>query len=172
MMRLNNEEKRKLIQELLEDKHKLQTLSREYGVHPEYVRRLLRRARIHGVESVLFHGSRKYTTEFKLEVIRFVESGHSASETSVAYNLSSTVVDFWLRKYSEGGIDALYPADGGRPLRDDRPEPEKTKREKKYHTEKEYQELERRLRLAEMENEFLKKLDALVRERIERERRK
>lgn len=40
------------------------------------------------------------------------------------------------------------------------------------HTEKEFEELQRQLRRARMENEFLKKLDALVRERIERERRK
>ena len=57
-------------------------------------------------------------------------------------------------------------------MKDDRPETEKPKRKNKFHTEKEYQELERRLRHAEMENEFLKKLDALVQERIERERRK
>lgn len=60
---------------------------------------------------------------------------------------------------------------GGRLLKEDRQESETT-REKPVHTEKEFEELQRQLRRAQMENEFLKKLDALVRERIEREGRK
>ena len=170
-MHLDNERKRKLIQALLEDKRKLKVLSREYGVHPEYVRKLLKRARVHGVESVLANGQRKYTVEFKLEVIRFVERGNLASDAAVAFNLSDALVLDWCRKYSEGGTKALCHANGGRLLKDDRQESETT-REKPVHTEKEFKELQRQLRRAQMENEFLKKLDALVRERIEREGRK
>ena len=57
-------------------------------------------------------------------------------------------------------------------LVDDRPKTDSPKIKRKAHTEKEYQELEKRLKRAEMEIEFLKKLDALVQERIEREKRK
>lgn len=63
----------------------------------------------------------------------------------------------------------------GRPLKKNKPETqqsEKTGSQTRLHTEAEYRELEKRLRHAEMENEFLKKLDALVQERIERERQR
>ena len=170
-MHLDNERKRKLIQTLLEDKRKLKVLSREYGVHPEYVRKLLKRARVHGVESVLANGPRKHTVEFKLEVIRYVERGNLVSDAALAYNLSDALVLEWCRKYSEGGTRALNNANGGRLLKDDRQQSETT-REKPVHTEKEFEELQKQLRRAQMENEFLKKLDALVRERIEREGRK
>ena len=170
-MHLDNDQKRKLIQMLLEDKRKLNVLSREYGVHPEYVRKLLKRARVHGVESILANGRRTHTVEFKLEVIRFVENGNLVSDAALIYNLSDALVLDWCRKYSEGGFKALNHVNGGRLLKEDRQESETT-REKPVHTEKEFEELQRQLRRAQMENEFLKKLDALVRERIEREGRK
>ena len=170
-MHLDNEKKRKLVEALLEDKRKLKVLSREYGVHPEYVRKLLKRARVHGVESVLANGRRTFTVEFKLEVIRFVEKGNLVSDAALTYNLTDALVLTWCRKYSEGGTKALCHANGGRLLKEDRQKSETT-REKPVHTEQEFEELQRQLRRAQMENEFLKKLDALVRERIEREGRK
>ena len=92
-MRLGKEEKRKLLQELLEDKHKLRILSREYGVHPEYVRKLLKRAKVHGIEGVLRDGYRRHTVEFKLEVVRFVEKGNLISNAAITYNLTDSLVD-------------------------------------------------------------------------------
>ena len=171
-MRLENEKKRELLLALLEDNHKLKVLSREYGVHPEYVRRLLKRAQIHGVENVLSKGTyRKYSDDFKIQVVKYVENDNTEAAAAREFNLACALVHYWCKKYSEGGIEALNHVNGGRLLKEDRQESETT-REKPVHTEKEFEELQRQLRRAQMENEFLKKLDALVRERIEREGRK
>ena len=172
-MRISDEEKRKMLEDLLINNKPISAVVHEYGICAETARFLLNRARKHGIESTLHSSTkRRYSIEFKTKVVMHVEEGNTLRSTALTFNLTYAIVNIWYKKYSEGGIKALYPANGGRLLKDDRPEPEKTKKKKKYHTEKEYQELERRLRLAEMENEFLKKLDALVQERIERERRK
>lgn len=171
-MRLENEKKRELLLALLEDNHKLKVLSREYGVHPEYVRRLLKRAQIHGVENVLSRGTyRKYSDDFKIQVVKYVENDNTEAAAAREFNLACALVHYWCKKYSEGGIEALTRANRGMLLKDDRQETDR-KEEKTVHTEKEFEELQRQLRRAQMENEFLKKLDALVRERIEREKKK
>lgn len=171
-MHLENEKKRELLLALMEDSHKLKVLSREYGVHPEYVRKLLKRAQIHGVENVLSRGTnRKYSDDFKIQVVKYVENDNTEAAAAREFNLVCALVHDWCKKYSEGGIEALSRANRGIRLKDDRQKTDR-KEEKPVHTEKEFKELQRQLRLAQMENEFLKKLDALVRERIEREKKK
>ena len=171
-MHLENEKKRELLLALLEDSHKLKVLSREYGVHPEYVRKLLQRAQIHGVENVLSTGTkRKHSDDFKIQVVKYVENNNSEAAAAREFNLNDALVHYWCKKYSEGGIEALTRANKGILLKDDR-QGTNRKEEKTVHTEKEFENLQRQLRRVQMENEFLKKLNALVRERIEREKKK
>lgn len=171
-MKFSDEEKREMLEEILIQHRRTSDVAREHGIVRKYLNTLVSRARVHGVESILHKNARKECSiDFKMEVIRYVEDGHSNTEAGIKFNIGDALVFNWCRKYSEGGIDALRSADRGRLLKDDRKETvEKT--ERPTHTEKEFEELQRKLKRAQMENEFLKKLDALVRERIERERRK
>ena len=172
-MRFNDEEKRRMLEEVIEENTSIKDVAFKYGINRYYLKRLVICARRHGIESIL-HGGRKYTfsESFKVNVVRHVASGNTITATALEYNLSFALVARWVRRYSEKGIEGLSNARRSRPLKDDISGKEGKKQTENVHTEKEFRELQRQLRHAQMENEFLKKLDALVRERIERERRK
>lgn len=172
-MRISDEEKRKMLEDLLINNKPVSAVVREYGICSESVHFLLGRARKHGIESTLHSSTkRRYSIEFKTKVVMHVEEGNTLRSTALTFNLTPAIVQSWYKRYSERGIEGLSNTRRQKMLKDDRPDADSPKNKKRVHTEKEYQELEKRLRHAEMENEFLKKLDALVQERIERERRK
>ena len=172
-MRLTDEERQRMLEEVLQEGQNMKKVSCKYGISYNHLRNYVLRARKHGIQEVLHKKTKKeYPLGFKLEVVRKVQNGGSQKGTAIAYNIAQPLVRDWCLKYAEKGIEGLSNVRRQKMLKDDRPEAGSPKRKKKFHTEKEYQELERRLRYAEMENEFLKKLDALVQERIERERRK
>jgi transposase len=172
-MKFTDEERRRMLEEVLVEGQKIQKVSDKYQIKYQQLYLLVQRARQNGIDSVLHQNTVKhYSAEFKLEVVRHVLDGTSQAKTAVLYNVHQSVVGLWCMKYAEKGIEGLSDTRRPKLLKEDRPEADSPKRKKRVHTEREYQELEKRLRHAEMENEFLKKLDALVLERIERERRK
>ena len=91
----------------------------------------------------------------------------SATEAAVHFNLGSgSVVSNWERIYYEKGPQGLYINQRGRPRKmDSKP------KKKKLNTEIEEDLIAENQRLR-MENEYLKKLNALVQERIKRENKK
>ena len=172
-MRITDEERQRMLEEVLLEGQKIQKVSDMYGVSYHLLYDYVARAKKHGIQGVLHREIRReYPEEFKLEVVKYVENGGSQKGASRNYNISQPLVRAWCVKYAEKGIEGLSNVRRQKMLKDDRPEADLAKKKKKCHTEKEYQELEKRLKRVEMENEFLKKLDALVRERIEREKRK
>ena len=172
-MKLTDEERQRMLEEVLQEGQNMKKVSCKYGISYLYLCNYVRRARTNGIQGVLHRETKKeYSLEFKLEVVKHVQKGCSQSGTAITYNVSQPLVRAWCLKYAEKGIEGLSNVRRQKMLKDGRSEADSPKRKKKFHTEKEYQELEKRLRHAEMENEFLKKLDALVQERIERERRK
>ena len=91
----------------------------------------------------------------------------SATETAIHFNLGThSVVLKWERIYYEEGPQGLYEERRGR-KRNMSSKPRKNKISK--DTEKDLIEEVQQLR---MENEYLKKLNALVQERIKRENKK
>lgn len=171
-MKFKDEEKKRMLEEVLLGNQNMRKVSRKYGISYCHLRDYVLRARKHGIQEVLHKTAKKdYSLDFKLEVVREVQNGGSQKGAAITYNISQPLVRDWCLKYAEKGIEGLHNVRRQKMLKDDRPEADSPKK-KRFHTEKEYQELEKRLRYAEMENEFLKKLNALVQERIERERRK
>ena len=90
----------------------------------------------------------------------------SATETSVHFRLQTHVVLKWERIYYEEGPQALYEERRGR-SKNVNSKPKNKKLDKKI--EEDLVTENQRLR---MENEYLKKLNALVQERIKREGKK
>ena len=109
-----------------------------------------------------------YDGKFKQHVIEYMHNNHlSLEETCVKFNLGShSVVSKWERIYYEEGPQGLYIERRGR-LKNMSSKPKKKKIGKEI--EEDLIEEVRRLR---MENEYLKKLNALVQERIKRENKK
>ena len=109
-----------------------------------------------------------YDGNFKQNVVEYMHSNHlSATETAVYYRLAGAdIVLKWERIYYEEGPQGLYIERRGR-SRNMSAKPKKKKLNK--DVEEDLIEEVQRLR---MENEYLKKLNALVQERIKRENKK
>ena len=106
-----------------------------------------------------------YSPEFKISVIIDMRENHlSYSEAERKHGISKDRVRKWERIYLEEGINGFMEEKRGRNSKG---------RPKKQTLDKQVEEdliaENQRLR---MENECLKKLNALVQERIERERKK
>ena len=118
---------------------------------------------------------KNYSPEFKLSVILDMREHHlSYSETVRKYDLiqqsrtaAVCMLQRWERKYLEEGIEGLAKENRGRPTVNGKKRGRPPKLDKQV--EEDLIAENQRLR---MENECLKKLNALVQERIERERKK
>ncbi len=117
---------------------------------------------------------KKYSPEFELSVILDMrEHGLSYSETIRKYNLGNTrtggarlMVQRWERIYLEEGAEGFMKERRGRP----RKQPLPPEVEQDLVTQ--LQQLKERNEWLEMENEYLKKLDALVRAEEQKNGRK
>jgi len=120
---------------------------------------------------------RKYSPEFKISVIlNMIEENLSRSETVRRYwgtttkeeasKYRSTVLK-WERKYLKEGKDGFYVENRGKETKMDNPK--KGRPRKRILDEQNQQDLILENQRLRMENEYLKKLNALVQERIERE---
>ena len=107
---------------------------------------------------------KKYSPEFKIKVIETMrEKKLSYNETARVFNVSSdTVVKKWERIYLEEGNEGFYAHRQGRKITDRSPE---LKKEVKEDLIAEVQRLR-------AENDYLKKLNALVAERERQERKR
>ena len=127
----------------------------------------VRKYKEHG-EKGLIKNNQKYSGEFKQNVVEYMHNNHlSLTETGIKFNLGDhKIVGKWERIYYEEGPQALYEERRGRSKK-------MSSKPKKKNLNKEVEEdliaENQRLR---MENEYLKKLNALVQERIKRENKK
>ena len=128
------------------------------------VRKWVKRYETHGA-SGLMRSREKYDGQFKQNVIEYMhENKLSLQETAIRYNLSGDhVVSKWERIYYEGGPAALYEERRGRSRKMGR------KATKKKLSKKTEEDLIAEVQRLRMENAYLKKLNALVQERVQRE---
>jgi transposase len=103
-----------------------------------------------------------WTAEEKYQVLQYMHENHlSCQETGIQFGISgSSTIWQWEQRYLEKGIEGLESKKKGRKPRRPKPKPPKTREE----------ELLNRVQYLEAENEYLKKLNALVAEREKRER--
>ena len=121
----------------------------------------------HGIEG-LFRNRIKYDGDFKVNVIKYMHNNHlSLIETAIKFNLGNhSIVGRWERIYYEEGPQALYEDRRGRKKN------MSSKSKKKNLNKKVEEDLIAENQRLRMENEYLKKLNALVQERIKRENKK
>ena len=122
----------------------------------------------HGEKGLFKNLKSSYCGEFKQNVVEYMHENHlSAKKTAIHFNLGGTKqVTRWERIYYEEGPQALYQERRGR-----RKNMSSKPRKKKLSKEAEEDLIAENQRLR-MENEYLKKLNALVQERINRENKK
>ena len=127
--------------------------------------------------------NRKYSPEFKISCIIDMREHHlSYSETARKYlcekgqeNNFKNSLKLWERIFLEEGEVAFYIERRGRTTKMDNPKKGKKKKldnQLKQDLIAANQQLKERIEQLEMENECLKKLDALVRKRLQNQKKK
>ena len=173
-MKLTIEDKIKIIG-LKEKGISYRTIAKQFKVQDTTIENIWYRYEKHGIEGIKHPVKNKtYSAELKLEIINRVFQGESKTRLAAEYNLPSagTIVS-WMKKYEELGYNGLEGKQG-RP----RGRPKIMTKQEKKNTPLTNEEREELIRLRkekeylEMENEYLKKLDALVMERLKQQRKK
>lgn len=169
MSKYSKEFKLKVVQYCIEQHHGYEDASKYFNIpSPTTVLEWVRKYKERGFKGLFRNEKIRYDGKFKQNVIEYMHTNHlSATETAIHFNLGThSVVLKWERIYYEEGPQGLYEERRGR-KRNMSSKPRKNKISK--DTEKDLIEEVQQLR---MENEYLKKLNALVQERIKRENKK
>ena len=158
MTKFSEEFKAKMVQERISGKT-FKAISAEFGVGEKTVIEWCARYEAGGTDQLL-RVNRRYTPEFKKKVIEFRwEHRLSLMQTAAQFKIpNGSIVDQWEHKYLERGMSGLMPKKKGRPSK-------MPKKPKKKEDLTRLEQLEAEIAQLRMENEFLKKLDALVQQR-------
>jgi len=162
-MKYSYEEKLRLVLLVVCEQESVKQLAKSEGMHHEQLRRWIARYNAYGSDGLRSHRFR-YSVDFKLSVLRYMHENHlSLKDTAVKFMIpaESTILK-WDRLYTQEGLLGLSRDNRGRKKMKTEP-----KRPKKALTVEE--ELRRDNELLKAENAYLKKLRALVEERIARE---
>ena len=167
MSKYSSEFKLEVVKYYLEEHHSLSECSKKFNIqHLEQIRKWVKKYELYGAEGLLKRFKSSYDGNFKRNVIEYMHNNHlSAVETAYRFNLGNNhIVNRWERIYYEEGPQALYKERRGRTKKMG------SKKNKKNINENE--DLLEEVQRLRMENEYLKKLNALVLERIKRENKK
>lgn len=153
--------KHEIVQRYLEGNVSLGTLAVEYKVCKGDIQKWRDAYLEHGFFGLsTVHGT--YTGAFKVSVVEYMHNtGASIRKTAAHFNIPSpSTVTSWKRIYDEHGKTALYKEQRNRTKNMENKNPRKPKKNVDVN-----EELLAEVQRLRMENEYLKKLNALVQER-------
>jgi transposase len=159
MAKFSAEEKLEAVNRALNGKESYRSIAKSLGVDDKAIHKWLKQYEFNGVKAFI-KSYTNYTPQFKLDVLNFmIEHGTSLNETAAIFGISapSTIIK-WRKKYESQGFDALQSKKKGRPSM----KKETNKQPKQTLVEGSTEALQARIKQLEMENEYLKKLNALV----------
>ncbi len=165
MSKYTYEEKLEAVLRVLNDEMGVNESARVLGCIPISLRQWIGLYKAHGPDALL-NGGCSYSGEFKISVVEYMHSNHLSSVSTAAHFgiKSKASVLKWERIYYEVGPAGLLKTNRhGRP-------PKSMKKENiKDFSEQTWEDLIAEVQRLRMENEYLKKLNALVQKRIDRE---
>ena len=178
-MKLSDENKREIIRLNKEEGISTKHLAVMFNVRRCIISDLLSRYRLHGEEVLIKQSNRKYSPEFKLKVLNRYLNGEAKNALAVEYGIKRSMIDSWLRRYEKDGYNGLIDKKRGRPPKMKKEEAlnemvsEDNDEVKSESADKaRIKLLEKKNKELEAEVAYLKKLNALVRERKKRESKK
>jgi len=178
-MKLTNEDLKEIAR-LVDEGYSYWTIAGMFNYSAGTMQELIARYKKHGLNGILHGKSKSFTIEEKLAIIKRYYHGESQRSLAIELNVNSFVVYQWISKYEKFGYNGLID-NRGRPgvskMRRPRKNKEKTSNAEAMApiTNAEREELNRLRKenyQLQMENECLKKLQALVQERQNRQTRK
>lgn len=165
MSKYSHEFKLEVVKYCLDNNVGFDETANHFGIpNKSPVQRWVRKYQEHGPEG-LIRNYQKYDGKFKQNVVEYMHENHlSLLETCIHFNLGNPdIVGKWERIYYEEGPQSLFEERRGR-SKNMSSKPKKKKLSKEV--EEDLIDEVQRLR---MENAYLKKLQALVQERVKRE---
>jgi transposase len=159
MAKFTADEKIHIVLRYLNGNESYREIGKEIGIRGTVILNWVNQYKQNGVEAFLKQYT-NYTQRFKLDVLNFmVENGTSLFETAAIFNIPApSTISVWKKQLETQGIDALQSKKKGRPFM----KKESNKQSKQILAEGSIEALEARIKQLEMENEYLKKLNALV----------
>ncbi|WP_211260004.1 IS3 family transposase [Pseudostreptobacillus hongkongensis] len=148
----------------------ISSLTKAFDVHESNIRYLITLIKKHGYDILRKDKNRTYSKDFKLQIInRILISHESINYVALDIGLvSSGILHNWLSKFKENGYNVIEKKKGRKPKSMTKP-----KKNNKTLSEKEkIKQLEDEILYLKAENEYLKKLRALVQERELKEKKK
>lgn len=168
-MKLYYEDKLKII-EMYKQGIGPKEIAVQYNVARSTIQDITKTYREHGLEGLKTkRRNRKYTPEFKLKIINRVINGDSMSSLGIEYQINKGVIYSWYRKYKDLGYNGLKQDLRGAHMKK---KPKPTTPAKPITKEDEIKRLEEENKKLKMEIDLLKKLNALVQQRKERQNKK
>lgn len=159
----SSEVKRRVIK-LYQQGYGCSTIGRELGIHHSIILRWINRYNHLGYSFIDKQPNIKASATFKVYVVRqVIENQLSCDQVAINNGVSVSAVKRWVSKVRINGYESLSEVKPrGRP-------PKNMGRPKKREPETELEKLRARVNYLETENALLKKVRALVEERIARE---
>jgi transposase len=175
-MKLSDDDKREIIRLNKEVGVSQAKLARMYNVDVSIIERLIRKYGVYGEAALIRKPYRKYSQEFKMEIINRCRNGESKGSLAIANNIRPSMIRSWLKRYEKDGYNGLIDKKKGRPpkMKIENDDTAQSFDEiKDDGTDKARMKLlEKKNRELEAEVAYLKKLNALVQERKKRESKK
>lgn len=168
MSKYTEEFKLEVVKYCIEKHHGYMDATKHFAIpSTNTVLKWVRKYETHG-EKGLLRNINRYDGNFKINVVEYMHNNHlSLQETCIKFNLGDhNIVGKWERIYYEEGPQALFQERRGRSKNmDSKPKKKKLTNQIENDLIEENQQLR-------MENAYLKKLQALVQERVKRENTK
>lgn len=178
-MRLKDEDLKEIAR-LVDEGWTRNQLANKYNYSSGSIEKIIKRYKMHGLEAILHGRSKTFSIEEKIAIIDRYYAGESKNSLSIEINVNIGLICQWISKYEKFGYNGLID-NRGRPGVSKMGRPRKNQG-KTYTdeamapiTDAEREELNRLRKenyQLQMENAVLKKLQALVQERQNRQTRK
>ena len=148
----------------------ISSLAKSFNVYKSTINYLISLIKKHGYDILRNGKNRVYSKEFKLLTINRILVNHE-SPRQVAINIvltSNSILHNWLSKFKENGYNVVEKKKGRKPKSMTKPK----KNNKELSEKEKIKQLEDEIIYLKAENEYLKKLKALVQERELKEKKK
>lgn len=171
-MKLTRKQKIEIYEKRYKEGRTISSLSNEYGIRESNVTYLINLIERHGTEILRKNENRHYSPELKLEIInKVLIQNQPIWSTALEYGLSGDgQLHSWINRYKADGYVIIERKRGRSPTMSK--ESKQTKSLDEMTPKEKNKYYEERLLYLEAENEYLKKLHAVVQARKNRQQKK
>jgi len=158
--------KLEVVKYVLEENHTRKEAADKYGVTSYPIEKWINLYCQHGEKGLKsrnnWNRQHNFTGEFKLNVLKYMERNHlSYTQTAAVFCIDLATVSKWAKLYREEGTQALFR----KRITMSSDEKTNNKKNKKEYSPSDIKQLQEENRRLHMENDYLKKLNALVQEK-------